>query len=61
MCGLILINLVGFTNIILSGSPLMTLVSSVAGALLVGSIVPYLAHLWTFTMERRIRAYFKRS
>ncbi len=53
MCGLVLINLVGFTNIILSGSPLFTIITSMVGALLIGSIVPYLAHLWTVSMMRR--------
>ena len=48
MCGLVLINLVGFTNIILKGSPTFVIITSVVGALLIGSIVPYLAHLWTF-------------
>jgi hypothetical protein len=47
MCGLILINLVGFTNIILNGSLVFVVVSSVVGAALIGSIVPYLFHLWT--------------
>jgi hypothetical protein len=58
MCGLILVNLVGFTNVILDRSPVFTVVSSVVGALLIGSIVPYLAHLWTFTMEKRLRRMF---
>lgn len=48
ICGLILINLVGFTNVILAGSPAFTIATSSVGALLIGSIVPYLAHLWTF-------------
>lgn len=53
MCGLILINLVGFTNVILRGSPTFVIVTSVVGALLIGSILPYLAHLWTFPSARR--------
>src|SRR6266403_2977887 len=48
ICGLILINLIGFTNIILKGSPTFIVITSVVGAALVGSIVPYLAHLWSF-------------
>lgn len=48
ICGLLLINLVGFTNIILKGSPAFIIATSALGAALVGSIVPYLAHLWTF-------------
>lgn len=54
MCGLVLINLVGFTNIILSGSPLFIIITSVVGAALVGSIVPYLAHLWTISYKRAV-------
>jgi hypothetical protein len=54
MCGLVLINLIGFTNIILGGSRTFIIATSVAGALFVGSIVPYLIHLWTipFTHHR---------
>jgi hypothetical protein len=54
MCGLVLINLIGFTNIILGGSKNFIIGTSVAGALFVGSIVPYLFHLWTipFTHHR---------
>lgn len=47
MCGLVLINLVGFTNVILKGSPSFIIATSSVGALLIGSIVPYLAHLWS--------------
>jgi cytochrome bd-type quinol oxidase subunit 2 len=53
MCGLVLINLVGFTNIILGGSPTFIIITSVVGAALIGSIVPYLAHLWTIPFKRR--------
>ncbi len=49
---LILINLVGFTNIILQGSPTFIIVTSTVGAALIGSILPYLAHLWTFPANR---------
>jgi hypothetical protein len=49
-CGIILINLIGFTNVILKGSPLFVIITSSIGAALVGSIVPYLAHLWTFEL-----------
>lgn len=45
-CGLILINLIGFTNIILHGSERFIIATSIVGALFVGSIVPYLVHLW---------------
>jgi hypothetical protein len=53
VCGLILINLVGFTNVILKGSPTFVILTSVIGALLIGSIVPYLAHLWTVPLTGR--------
>jgi hypothetical protein len=53
MCGLVLINLVGFTNVILRGSPLFINITSVVGALLIGSILPYLAHLWSIRLHGR--------
>ena len=53
MAGLILINLVGFTNVILQGSPVFVIVTSSVGAVLIGSILPYLAHLWTFQLTHR--------
>ncbi|MDB5195458.1 MAG: hypothetical protein JWO84_642 [Parcubacteria group bacterium] len=51
-CALVLINLVGFTNIILSGYPPFIIVTSVVGAALIGSILPYLAHLWTIPFKK---------
>jgi cytochrome bd-type quinol oxidase subunit 2 len=51
MCGLVLINLIGFTNIILHGSPAFIIATSMVGALFVGSIVPYLIHLWTVRLR----------
>jgi hypothetical protein len=51
MCGLVLINLVGFTNVILHGSPLFVIVTSSVGAALIGSILPYLAHLWSIPLS----------
>jgi hypothetical protein len=48
MAGLILINLIGFTNIILQGSPAFIIATSVVGAAFIGSIFPYLIHLWLF-------------
>jgi hypothetical protein len=53
MSGLILINLVGFTNIILKGNTSFIILTSVVGAALIGSIVPYLAHLWTLPLTHR--------
>lgn len=55
MCGLVLINLVGFTNVILQGEPSFIILTSVVGAALIGSIVPYLAHLWTFPITHRAK------
>jgi hypothetical protein len=56
MCGLILINLVGFTNIILGRSLVFVVLSSVVGAALIGSIFPYLVHLWTIPVPGKLTA-----
>lgn len=53
MCGLVLINLIGFTNVILQGSPFFINATSVVGAAFIGSIVPYLFHLWTLPIKLR--------
>lgn len=52
MAALIVINLIGFTNVILKGSPLFIIVTSCVGAALIGSILPYLAHLWSIRREK---------
>jgi hypothetical protein len=44
---LLLINLVGFTSVLLHNLEPMALVTSAFGAFLIGSIMPYLVHLWT--------------
>lgn len=44
---LLLINLVGLSNVIYRGDAPWALAASVLGAFLLGSIVPYLAHLWS--------------
>ena len=44
---LILINLEGLANVIFGGSEMLSIVTAVVGALLIGSILPYLAHLWS--------------
>lgn len=49
---LVLINLVGFTNVITHSSPVFVIVTTTVGAALIGSIVPYLAHLWTLRFRR---------
>lgn len=53
MCGLVLINLVGFTNVILQESRVFTILTSMVGAAFIGSILPYLAHLWSIPLARR--------
>ncbi|KND49197.1 MAG: hypothetical protein AB203_02255 [Parcubacteria bacterium C7867-008] len=53
MCGLVLINLIGFTNVILQGSPGFIIGTSVVGAAFIGSILPYLYHLWTLPCGER--------
>lgn len=53
-CGLILINLIGFTNIILHGSENFIIATSVVGALFTGSIIPYLIHLWSLSFTHHI-------
>lgn len=54
MCGLVLINLIGFTNIILKGSPAFIIATSSIGAFFVGTIVPYLIHLWAHPVRERL-------
>jgi hypothetical protein len=46
-CVLVLINLIGFTTVILDRSAPLAILTSVIGAALIGSILPYLAHLWS--------------
>jgi hypothetical protein len=51
MGGLILINLVGLSSVIFRGSEEWAIFSSVLGAFLLGTIVPYLMHLWSVKVE----------
>jgi hypothetical protein len=51
MGGLILINFVGFSTVFHNGSEKWAIATSVVGALLLGSIVPYLAHLWSVNRD----------
>lgn len=44
---LLLINLVGFTTVILHNLMPMALFTSAVGAFLIGTLLPYLYHLWT--------------
>ena len=47
MGGLILINFVGLSTVIFRGTELWAIISSVFGAFLLGTILPYLTHLWS--------------
>lgn len=47
MGALVLINLVGLTTVIFHNLKPMTLATSAFGAFLIGSIIPYLIHLWS--------------
>lgn len=53
MSALLLINLVGFTTVILHNLKPMALLTSAVGAFLIGTIVPYLIHLWSLPAGRR--------
>lgn len=52
MSALVLINLIGLTTVLLHNLKPMALVTSAFGAFLIGSIVPYLYHLWTLKKTR---------
>jgi hypothetical protein len=43
---LVLINLIGFTSVLQGRSETLAIATSMVGAALIGSIVPYLVHLW---------------
>ncbi len=47
MSALVLINLVGLTTVLFHNMQPLTLLTSAVGAFLIGSIVPYLIHLWS--------------
>jgi hypothetical protein len=47
MGGLLLINLVGLSTVIFGGDAQSAIRTSMVGAFLLGTIVPYLAHLWS--------------
>jgi hypothetical protein len=50
-CALILINLIGLAIVLHQGSRLVAIETSVVGATLIGSILPYLIHLWRLPRE----------
>lgn len=52
MGGLVLINLVGISNVLMRGSQTGAIATSVVGAFLLGTIVPYLLHLWSIRKGR---------
>ncbi len=49
MGALVLINLVGLSTVIFAGHESWALATCAVGAFLLGTIVPYLMHLWTLT------------
>ncbi len=53
MSALALINLVGLTTVIFHNTQPLTLVTSSFGAFLIGSIVPYLIHLWSIKNRQK--------
>jgi len=52
MGALLLINLVGLSNIIMGGSAGGAIATSAVGAFLLGTLLPYLAHLWSIRVPR---------
>jgi hypothetical protein len=55
MGGLLLINLVGLSTVIYHGNEDWAIVTSLFGAFLIGTIVPYLLHLWSIKHTARRR------
>ncbi len=53
MSALALINLVGLTTVIFHNTKPLTLLTSSFGAFLIGSIIPYLIHLWSIKARNR--------
>jgi len=47
MGGLLMINLVGLSNVIFDGAEGWAIATSAVGAFLIGTIIPYLFHLWS--------------
>ena len=50
---LVLINFVGLTTVLLHNLKPMALFTSAIGAFLIGTIVPYLVHLWSIKMRQK--------
>jgi len=55
VAALVLINLVGLTTVLLHNLKPMALATSAFGAFLIGSIIPYLFHLWNIRVPLRRR------
>lgn len=53
---LALINLVGLTTVILHNLEPMALLTSAFGAFLIGTIIPYLAHLWSISTAQKSKS-----
>ena len=53
MSALLLINLVGLTTVLLHNLKPMALATSAIGAFLIGSIIPYLVHLWSIKAPQK--------
>lgn len=56
MGGLILINFVGASTVLFRGAENWAIISSVFGAFLLGTIAPYLIHLWSIRSADTIRS-----
>jgi hypothetical protein len=54
--GLFLVNLLGFSTVILKGSVEAVIITSMAGAFMIGTIVPYLLHLWSVSARHHSKS-----
>ncbi|MDO8517819.1 MAG: hypothetical protein Q7S26_00810 [bacterium] len=52
--GLVLINLVGASNVLFGGDKSWAILTSAFGAFLLGTIVPYLVYLWSLPAGRQV-------
>lgn len=52
MGGLILINMVGLSTFIFPKYPMVAIATTILGAFLIGTLVPYIVHLWSVKHER---------
>jgi hypothetical protein len=52
MGGLVLINLVGLSTFIFPQHQAIAIATTVVGALLIGTLIPYIIHLWSVDHER---------